>query len=122
MTRVRLNSKSLIVVALLALPATLAYFMSAEQIDLVVEEKSGREGRSGTYLNVGTSRHDRRDKFLIYSRGEVFEVSTSYVFMKFETAERFYSLKTGNSYRVVVAGWRIPMLGQYRNIIEVLPN
>ena len=122
MTRVRLNSKSLIVVALLALPATAAYFISAEQIDLVVEDKSGRAGRSGTYVNVGTSRHDRRDRFLIYTRDEVFEVSTSYVFMKFESAERFHALKEGNSYRVVVAGWRIPLLGQYRNIIEVLPN
>ena len=42
--------------------------------------------------------------------------------MKFASAERYHSLQAGRSYRAIVAGWRIPLLGQYRNIIEVLPD
>ena len=30
--------------------------------------------------------------------------------------------ETGRNYRVIVAGWRIPIIRQYRNIIEILPE
>ena len=82
MVRVRLNRKSAAALAVLALPASVAYFLSTEQITLVVEDKSGR---SGTFINVGTSKRSHSgSKFLIFGPDGVFQVRTSYAFMKFE--------------------------------------
>ncbi len=122
MAKVRLNKKSAAFLVALVPVWFVFEFLSAERITLLVEDKSGRVGRSGTFINIGTSDRARRGKFLIYTPGEVFEVSSSYVFMKFTSAERYHSLKPGQSYNVIVSGWRIPVLGMYRNIIEVFPD
>jgi len=107
-------------IALLA-PLALAYFISAEQVTITVEDKGTERRERSSY--TGNRRHvSYRDAFLVFTPDEVFEVSTSFVFLKFASAERYHSLESGRSYRAIVAGWRIPLLGQYRNIIEVLPG
>ncbi len=104
------------------LPLTIAYFLSAEQVSFTVQEKDTTRESSGVHIGVGSSGRGTRTKFLVFTPDEVFEVSTSLVFMKFASAERYFALKPGGSYRAVVAGWRIPVIGQYRNIIEILPG
>jgi hypothetical protein len=96
-----------------------AYLASIETIEVVVEDKSaGRHHRAmeqspfGPAISPGAT-------FLVYSTDEVFTVDRDYLFFEFASAERYSSMKVGQRYTVTVAGWRIPALHWYRNIVRV---
>lgn len=86
---------------------------SAERLEklpwLVERELIHRDPRSGSVLVIETS-------------SEVFEVSWSFVYWKFDKYDRWNFLQPGSTYSAVVTGWRIPLLGQYRNIVEVIDH
>ncbi len=65
---------------------------------------------------------DRRSNQMpvVYTDDEIFEVTSSYVFFKFDSSERYQALEPGRRYRAVVTGWHIPTLGLYRNVVEIL--
>ena len=114
--RVQKKISGLAAIVLIA-PAAIAYFLSAEQITLTVQNKDTAEMHNSRRYS------SRETKFLVHTTDkEVFEVSTSYLFLEFRPVERYYALETGKTYRVIVAGWRIPFLNQYRNIVEILPD
>jgi hypothetical protein len=106
----------------LAIPLMLAYvaayLVSMETIEIHVEDKSaGRHPRAldeygGPPLAPGMA-------FLIYTEGEVFQVGRVVFLLEFQPAERYHQLKVGQRYRVTVAGWRVPELHWYRNIIGI---
>ena len=57
---------------------------------------------------------------VVFTEDEVFEVTASYVFFKFDNSQRFQALKPGRRYQAVVTGWSMPSLGLYRNVVEIL--
>lgn len=95
-----------------------AYLFSVETIEIVVEDKSA--GRHPRALDqVGSPPLAPTMAFLIYTDNEVFHVDTAHFFLEFTPAERYHALKVGQRYRVTVAGWRVPVLHWYRNIIRI---
>jgi hypothetical protein len=96
-----------------------AYFASIETIEVVVEDKSaGRHHRAMEQSPFGPAMSPGAT-FLVYSADEVFKVDTDYLFFEFASAERYNSMNVGQRYTVTVAGWRIPALHWYRNIVRV---
>jgi len=59
-------------------------------------------------------------ELLVHTPEEVFEVANSWVFWTFDRRDHYATLEKGEEYRVVVAGWSIPLFGDYRQIVEVL--
>lgn len=57
---------------------------------------------------------------VVQTKDEVFEVTWSLVFFKFDNSERYRALEPGRRYRAIVTGWNIPALGSYRNVVEIL--
>jgi len=58
--------------------------------------------------------------FLVWSlEGEVYCVTDTYSFMKFDSADRYGKLREGSLVTAKVAGWRIPFCSWYRNVIEI---
>ncbi len=58
--------------------------------------------------------------YLVWSReGEVFCVSDSWSFLTFDSSDRYGKLKEGARVKADVAGWRVPLLSWYRNVIRV---
>ena len=50
---------------------------------------------------------------------EAFEVTDSWIFLSWDASDRYGKLEEGTTHTVKVAGWRIPFLSRYRNIVEV---
>ena len=62
---------------------------------------------------------NRRSKYLVWTDSETFECSDSILFLKFNSSDIYGKLKIGHKYKVLVAGWRIPIFSMYRNIITI---
>jgi hypothetical protein len=58
--------------------------------------------------------------YLVWSReGEVFEVTDDWAFLTWNSSDRYGQLQEGGIVNAKVAGWRVPFLSWYRNIVEV---
>jgi hypothetical protein len=116
MVRIPLDGRSggwsVAAVALLATAYGFAYVGSAERVTFTVRDKA----RDAHWNSEGRYRH----RLLVISDDEVFEVDSSWTFLAFDKYERYRELKVGGTYDAVVAGWRIPPLSVYRNIIRIL--
>lgn len=110
--------KAIKIPALIAIPLLLAhegaYLTSYETITIQVEDKNTVFGQN-TAPADGYTPHN----WLVYTPDEVFQVSADWRRQEFMAAERYHSLKPGRSYRVEVAGWRMPAVNWYRNIVRV---
>lgn len=62
--------------------------------------------------------HGGDDKYLVFTENEVFENTDSLMFWKFNSSDIYNEMEEGKTYKVKVAGWRIPFLSMYRNIIS----
>jgi hypothetical protein len=61
-----------------------------------------------------------RSYYLVWSKeGEVYCVCDSWSFMSFDSSDRYGALHEGSRITGKVAGWRIPFLSWYRNVIIV---
>jgi len=85
---------------------SVSYHNSVDEVSVTVVDKE----------RINTT---KSGKFLIYGQDEVFENTDSYVFLKFTSADLQRDLIVGETYTVKVAGWRIPFLSMFRNIITV---
>ena len=85
----------------------IAYFSTAEVIEVTVTDKDKRHSRRST-------------DYLVLTEREVFEVSNSWVFMTFDRDENFSRLQPGRTYEVVVAGWPSGGLMGHRDIIDIV--
>lgn len=66
------------------------------------------------------SENSTRSYYLVWSHeGEVFKVTDDWRFFTWNSSDRYSQLKEGTVAQVKVAGWRIPFLSWYRNIVEV---
>lgn len=116
MVRIPLDSRSggwsLAAIGLVAAAYTFAYLGSAERVTFTVRDKA----RDAHWNSEGRYRH----RLLVISDDEVFEVDRAWAFLAFDKYERYRELKVGETYEAVVAGWRIPPLAFYRNIVRIL--
>lgn len=58
-------------------------------------------------------------KYLIYCEEEVLENTDNLLRLKFGSSDIYRDLKEGNSYQLLVYGWRVKFLSMYRNIVKV---
>lgn len=100
----------LTIVILLGVTYPTLYMFSSEEVTVTVTDKERITTGSG---------EDLESKFLVYSEGEVFENSDTWLFFKFNSADVQGELKEEGTYTVKVAGWRVPFLSWYRNVIRV---
>ena len=88
----------------------ITYYSSSEIVTITVKDKER--------ITTGSGERSK-GKFLVYAVGEVFENTDSFIFWKMNSSDVQNELERGESYRIRVAGWRIPFFSSYRNIIEV---
>lgn len=50
---------------------------------------------------------------------ETFEITDEFLLGRFNSSDDYGRLKVGETYTVMVNGWRVPFLSWYRNIIEI---
>ena len=99
-----------LVLALLIFTAyPVAYKMSSETIEITIKEKERITTGRGESIS---------SKFIIYSNTEVFENTDSWLYFKFNSADYQNKFTVGNTYTVKVAGWRVPFLSMYRNVVS----
>jgi hypothetical protein len=87
----------------------IAYFFSENTITITVKNKERITQGSGKNLTSA---------FIIYTENEVFENTDSFLFGKFNSADFQNNLEIGTTYKVKVAGWRVPFLSMYRNVVS----
>lgn len=81
------------------------YHASAETVEIVVDAKDIKY-------------HNNDAKYLVSSdSGEVFEITDTYTFMRFDSSDLYFNMQPGVTYSCKVAGWRVPYLSWYRNIL-----
>lgn len=82
-------------------------------------------------MEKAVKRIDEEDRYLVYTKlldtGEirVFQITDSISRMRFDSADRYDSIKVGKSYRFEVYGMREEHLSNYENIIaisEIIPD
>lgn len=101
---------SILLVFSLSIGGVSLYRSTAELVDIQVTDKE---------VKVQSSGESTTSDYLVFTEGEVFENTDSWSFFKFNSSDIQGELKIGNTYRVKVAGWRVPFLSMYRNIIEI---
>jgi len=101
-----LGASSVLVILIGAIFAyPVAYRLSATTVDAkVVKTEAVNTAKSHTYL--------------VFVEGETFQVADSWLFLRFSSSDCYGSINPGATYRMKVAGWRVPLLSWYRNIIE----
>lgn len=88
----------------------LAYLGSVKQETIIVKNKERAVFGSGEQAH---------GKYMVYTTNEVFENTDSGWFMKFNSADIQNQLEPGKTYKVKVAGWRVPFFSWFRNIIAI---
>lgn len=62
---------------------------------------------------------DKESLYLVYTEQETFKNIDSWIYGKFDSSDFNGKLKQGETYTVVVTGWRIKFLSKYRNIVKI---
>lgn len=101
---------SILVIIILSIGGTMIYRSTADLVDIQVTDKE---------VKVQSSGESTTSNYLVFTEGEVFENTDSWPFFKFNSSDIQGELKVGNTYRAKVAGWRVPFLSMYRNVIEI---
>jgi hypothetical protein len=86
------------------------YKMSEDTVQFTVTDKERIVTGTGDTLS---------SKYLVFTEQEVYENSDTLLFFKFSSSDLQGQLKAGDTYTAVVAGWRVPFMSMYRNIITV---
>ncbi len=69
---------------------------------------------------VSGAGENSRSYYLVWTKeGEVFCVTDTWSFMRFDSSDRYGRLRENCRVKANVAGWRIPFLSWYRNIVEI---
>ncbi len=62
---------------------------------------------------------DDDSKYLIFTEQGVFENTDSIMFFKWNSSDVYNQIEVGATYKVKVAGWRVPFLSWYENVIVI---
>lgn len=100
----------IILIIILSSIYPIVYRMSEDIIEINIKEKE--RITTGDINNID-------NKFIVYTKDEVFENTDSWIYFKFNSTDYQNQLKIDTTYKVKVVGWRIPFLSTYRNIIEI---
>ena len=106
------NKFAFIIISLLIVVCvfySMAYTSSVKTINITIIDKERITTGSGETIS---------SQFIIYTDNEVFENTDSWLYLKFNSADFQNKLQINETYRVRVAGWRIPFFSSYRNIIH----
>ena len=87
-----------------------AYYTSCETVEITITDKERITTGSGENIS---------SKFIVYGENEVFENTDSWLYLKFSSSDVQNKLEVGKTYTVKVAGWRVPFLSWYRNVVAV---
>lgn len=101
----------IVLIAALVIAYPIAYFNTAKVITIKVKGKERIAVGAGESIS---------SKFIVYTYEGVYENTDSFVFGKFNSADFQNELEVCEKYRVKVAGWRIPFLSMYQNIVEIV--
>ena len=88
-----------------------AYYSTVKTIEITVKDKERITTGSGKTIS---------SKFLIYTENEVFENTDNILFLKWNSSDVENKLERGKTFKVKVAGWRVPFLSMYRNVVSIL--
>jgi len=62
---------------------------------------------------------DDDSHYLVFAEEGTYKNVDSWLFLKFNSSDVQGNLEAGKTYKVKVAGWRIPLFSSYENIIKV---
>ncbi len=110
----------IVVVCVLATPVVMllspivyipCYRASLKGVEFTVERRERVTTGSGDSV---------RSYYLVWSReGEVFCVTDTWSFFRFDSSDRYGKLDEGKKVKAQVAGWRVPFLSWYRNVVII---
>lgn len=86
------------------------YYLSVDHLEIKIKNME---------ITTSGNNNSTTSKYLVFTENEVFENTDSWTFLKFNSSDIQNKFELKNTYRVKVAGWRIPFLSMYRNVIEV---
>ncbi len=87
------------------------YRASLTQTEFTVESRERVTSGSG---------EGSRSYYLVWTKeGEVFCVTDSWSFLRFDSSDRYGKLREGAHVTAHVAGWRVPFLSWYRNVLII---
>jgi hypothetical protein len=99
-----------VLIALIILSYLILYYGSQKTITITVDSKERvTKGNDSKYLI-----YDDTTAF------EVFENTDAPFLLKWNSSDVYRKLHEGHTYKVRVAGWRIPIFSQYRNILNIV--
>lgn len=95
-----------VLIILLLCSYSIAYYVSSEYITITVTKTERIKSGEG-------------EKYLLYTKDEVFENTDSWLYFKFNSSDFQNKLKNGKPHKVKVAGWRVPFFSMYRNVVKI---
>lgn len=101
--------------AFIAVSYSGAYVLS-EESDVNVCVKSKERRMKSSLTENGTS---ISYEYIVWAENSVYRVDDSFLFMTFDSADRFNQIEEGSCYSVNTAGWRLPFIGMFKNIISI---
>lgn len=88
-----------------------AYRTSSDMVTFTVDHRERITQMSGDSVE---------SYYLVWSReGEVFKVTDDWLFLTWNSSDRYGQLKEGSTVTAKVAGWRVPILSWYRNVVRI---
>ena len=96
----------ILIIALVIVGYPTLYYRSSETVTITIEDKERHTTSEDSY-------------YLIYASDKVYKNDDSWLYLKFNSADYQRRLKVGETYKVEIAGWRVPFLSMYNNIIKI---
>ena len=96
----------ILVVVFLPVGCSLAYKGSARDITIQVDDRERVNSRDS-------------GKYLIFTPDAEYQVSDTILFWEWDSSSKYNKLDPGETYEVTVAGWRVPFLSMYPNIVAI---
>ena len=110
-----MNTNKCIIFAVLALIILLLFlgalynYGTKDTVDITIKSKE-------RYIKGGNT---TISYWLVFTEKEVFKNSDTFWYWKFNSSDLQNELEIGQTYKVMVYGWRIPFFSMYRNIVKI---
>ena len=92
----------------------------------IVYRLAGTDAETITVKKLEQVKKSDTGKYLVFTeRGEVFEITDTVMFGRWDSSDLYGRMEPGKTYKVRAAGWRVSFFSLYRNIItadEVVPE
>lgn len=88
-------------------------------IGSIAFERGTKDTVRVTVTDKIVKRYDDKDKYLIFTDSETFELTDTIAYGNFRSSDVYGKIKVGETYDFTVCGVRIGFTSSYRNIVEV---